>query len=158
MHLTGGLQVAALMAVNAVGDVVDPATGAVVAGARAPDGPGFADTRAILRGLTADRRSERENTTIGVVATNAALDKAQLALLARMAHDGLARAVRPAHTPVDGDAIFAIATAGVERPASLIPLGAAAADATAEAIVRGVRAAAGLPGYPSARDLTGGAH
>ena len=158
VELPGGLQVAALMAVNAAGDVVDPATGDVVAGARASDGPGFADTRAILRGLTTDRRSERENTTIGVVATNAALDKAQLALLARMAHDGLARAVRPAHTPVDGDAIFAIATAGVERPASLIQLGAAAADATAEAIVRGVRAAAGLPGYPSVRDLTGGDH
>ena len=70
-----------------------------------------------------------------------------------MAHDGLARAVRPAHTPVDGDTIFALSTGSLESPASLLRIGALAADATAEAIVRGVRAASGLPGYPAVRDL-----
>ena len=160
IELPGGIRVAALMAVNAVGDIVDPDTGAIVAGARTPDGLGFADARAILRGTGASAAGG-ENTTIGVVATNAALDKAQLTLLARMAHDGLARAVRPAHTPADGDAIFAVATGaggggGGGGDVSLLQLGAAAADATADAIVRGVRAATGLPGYPSVRDLQGG--
>ena len=155
IELPGGIRVAALMAVNAVGDIVDPDSGAIVAGARTPDGLGFADARAILRGTGASAGG-RENTTIGVVATNAALDKAQLTLLARMAHDGLARAVRPAHTPADGDAIFAVATGAAGGEVSLLQLGAAAADATADAIVRGVRAATGLPGYPSVRDLQGG--
>ncbi|MYI75276.1 MAG: P1 family peptidase [Acidobacteria bacterium] len=155
VELPGGIRVAALMAVNAVGDIVDPDTGAIVAGARTADGLGFADARTILRGSGASA-GRGEHTTIGVVATNAALDKAQLALLARMAHDGLARAVRPAHTPADGDAIFAVATGAAAGDASLLQLGAAAADATAAAIVRGVRAATGLPGYPSVRDLQGG--
>ena len=154
VELAGGVRIAALMAVNAVGDIVDPDTGAIVAGALTPDGLGFADARTILRGGAPARGGE--HTTIGVVATNAALDKAQLALLARMAHDGLARAVRPAHTPADGDAIFAVATGAAGGDASLLQLGAAAADATAAAIVRGVRAATGLPGYPSVRDLQGG--
>ena len=156
IELPGGIRVAALMAVNAVGDIVDPDTGAIVAGARTPDGLGFADARAILRGTGALGGGGGENTTIGVVATNASLDKAQLALLARMAHDGLARAVRPAHTPADGDAIFAVATGAGRGEVNLLQLGAAAADATADAIVRGVRAATGLPGYPSVRDLQGG--
>ena len=156
IELPGGIRVAALMAVNAVGDIVDPDTGAIVAGARTPDGLGFADARKILRGAGASGAGGRENTTIGVVATNATLDKAQLTLLARMAHDGLARAVRPAHTPADGDAIFAVATGAGGSEVSLLQLGAAAADATADAIVRGVRAATGLPGYPSVRDLQGG--
>ncbi len=155
VELPGGIRVAALMAVNAVGDIVDPDTGAIVAGARTADGLGFADARAILRGGGASA-GRGEHTTIGVVATNAALDKAQLALLARMAHDGLARAVRPAHTPADGDAIFAVATGAAGGQASLLQLGAAAADATAAAIVRGVRTATGLPDYPSVRDLQGG--
>ena len=154
VELPGGIRVAALMAVNAVGDIVDPDTGAIIAGARTADGLGFAGARTLLRGGAS--AAGGEHTTIGVVATNAALDKAQLALLARMAHDGLARAVRPAHTPADGDAIFALATGSADGEASLLQLGAAAADATADAIVRGVRAAAGLPGYPSVRDLQGG--
>ena len=152
IELPGRIQVAALMAVNAVGDIIDPESGAIVAGARTADGLGFADARTLLRPVA----GSGEHTTIGVVATNAALDKAQLALLARMAHDGLARAVRPAHTPADGDAIFAIATGTAGADVNLLQLGAAAADATATAIVRGVRAATGLPDYPSVRDLQGG--
>ena len=152
IELPDGLQVAALMAVNAVGDVHDPATGILVAGVRSADGRRLAGSSALLRAPAPDAR-RGENTTIGVVATNAALDKAQLGVVARMAHDGLARAVRPAHTPVDGDTIFALSTGALAAPADLLRIGALAADATAEAIVRGVRAATGLPGYPAVRDL-----
>ena len=151
IELPDGLQVAALMAVNAVGDVHDPATGALIAGVRSGDGRRLVGAGALLREPAPD--APGENTTIGVVATNAALDKAQLGVVARMAHDGLARAVRPAHTPVDGDTIFALSTGGREAPADLLRIGALAAEATAEAIVRGVRAARGLPGYPAVRDL-----
>ena len=149
--LPGGLQVAALMAVNAVGDVHEPATGALIAGVRSGDGRRLQGARDLL--LRPAPAPAGENTTIGVVATNAALDKAQLGVVARMAHDGLARAVRPAHTPVDGDTIFALSTGSREAPADLLRIGALAAEATAEAIVRGVRAARGLPGYPAVRDL-----
>ena len=152
IELPDGLQVAALMAVNAVGDVHDPLTGTLVAGVRSADGLRLAGARALLR-EPAPEPPGGENTTIGVVATNARLDKAQLGVVARMAHDGLARAIRPAHTPVDGDTIFALSTGSLESPASLLRIGALAADVTAEAIVRGVRAASGLPGYPAVRDL-----
>lgn len=151
IELPDGLQVAALMAVNAVGDVHDPATGALIAGVRSGDGRRLVGAGALLREPAPD--APGENTTIGVVATNAALDKAQLGVVARMAHDGLARAVRPAHTPVDGDTIFALSTGSREAPADLLRIGALAAEVTAEAIVRGVRAARGLPGYPAVRDL-----
>ena len=89
--------------------------------------------------------------------SNTRLTKTELAIVARMAHDGLARAIRPAHTPSDGDTIFAIATGELADDVSLLQIGALAADATADAILRGVRAATGLPGFPSAGDLQGGA-
>ncbi len=152
VELSDGIRVAALMAVNAVGDVYEPATGTLLAGVRSGDGRRLAGARALLR-QPAPQAPQGENTTIGVVATNAALDKAQLGIVARMAHDGLARAVRPAHTPVDGDAIFALSTGAVTHPASLLRIGALAADVTAEAIVRAVRAASGVPGFPAVRDL-----
>ena len=152
IELPDGVQVAALMAVNAVGDVHDPATGALIAGVRSADGRRLAGAGALLREPAPDA-PRGENTTIGVVATNAALDKAQLGVVARMAHDGLARAVRPAHTPVDGDAVFALSTGGRANTAGLLRIGALAADVTAEAIVRAVRAAEGIPGYPAARDM-----
>ncbi len=152
IELPDGVQVAALMAVNAVGDVHDPATGALIAGVRSADGRRLAGAGALLREPVPDA-PRGENTTIGVVATNAALDKAQLGVVARMAHDGLARAVRPAHTPVDGDAVFALSTGGRPNTAGLLRIGALAADVTAEAIVRAVRAAEGVPGYPAARDM-----
>jgi L-aminopeptidase/D-esterase-like protein len=154
--LSAGIWVAALMAVNAVGDIIDPDTGAIVAGVRTADGPGLADARRLLQTEPHDDVGNGENTTIGVVATNATLTKTQLSIVARMAHDGLARAIRPAHTPSDGDTIFAIATGEVSEEVSLLRIGALAADATTEAILRGVRAATGLPGYPSARELQGG--
>jgi L-aminopeptidase/D-esterase-like protein len=152
IELPDGLQVAALMAVNAVGDIYDPTTGALVAGVRSADGRRVVGAHALLREPAPDAPGG-ENTTIGVVATNAALDKAQLGVVARMAHDGLARAVRPAHTPVDGDTIFALSTGSQPNASGLLRIGALAADVTAEAIVRAVRAAEGIPGYPAAGDL-----
>ena len=152
IELPDGLQVAALMAVNAVGDVYEPATGTLIAGVRSADGLRLTGAQALLREPAPDA-PPGENTTIGVVATNAALDKAQLTVVARMAHDGLARAVRPAHTPVDGDTIFALSTGSRPNTNGLLRIGALAADATAEAIVRAVRAAEGIPGYPAAGDL-----
>ena len=155
LELSNGIQVAAFMAVNSVGDIVDPETGTTVAGVRTPDGR-FADARSLLRSAIASDVGWGENTTIGVVGTNAALSKAQLSLVGRMAHDGLARAVRPAHTPADGDAIFVVSTGAVTANVNLSAIGSLAADTTAEAIVRAVRTATSLPGYPSARDLQGG--
>ena len=152
----GGLVVAALVAVNAVGDVIDPATGRVVAGVRTVDGQRLADARILLRAGSSARGRPGENTTIGVVATNARLTQAQATVMAQMAHDGFARAIAPSHTPNDGDAIFALATGLHPDTPNLATIGALAADVMAEAIVRAVRAASGIPGYPAARDLLAG--
>ena len=150
--LADGLVVAALVAVNAVGDIVDPATGKVVAGVRSADGKGLADSRKILRGGRTVNAQPGQNTTIGVVATNARLTKVQAAKVAQMAHDGLARAIYPAHTMGDGDTIFALAT-GAIGGADVSRIGALGAEMIAEAIVRAAREATGIPGYPAARDL-----
>jgi L-aminopeptidase/D-esterase-like protein len=156
IELSNGLVVAALVAVNAVGDVVDPATGEVVAGVRTEDGRGFADARKLLRLSGPPGARPGENTTIGVVATNARLTKAQATKVAQMAHDGLARAIYPAHTPADGDTLFALALGSFEGEANLSVLGALAADATAEAILNAVRSASGAAGYRAVRDLGAG--
>ena len=154
--MPGGLVVAALVAVNAVGDIIDPSTGQVVAGVRTTDGRGLADARTLLRTGASDRGRPGENTTIGVVATNARLTQAQATVMAQMAHDGFARAIAPSHTPNDGDAIFALATGLHTDAPSLTTIGALAADVMAEAIVRAAHAATGIPGYPAARDLRAG--
>ena len=146
-----GLVVGALIAVNAVGDVIDPSTGRVIAGVRTEDGRGLADARVLVRESGASPTSS--NTVIGVVATNASLTKAQATKVAQMAHDGLARAVSPAHTPWDGDTIFALSTGQGGGEADVLEIGALAADAVSEAILRAVRAAEGLPDLPSATDL-----
>lgn len=150
-----GLVVAAIVAVNSVGDVIDPQTGQVIAGVRTPDGKGVADVRKLLRaGLM--RRSEAspgENTTIGVVATNARLTKAQANRVALMADDGYARAIVPAHTPGDGDTVFALATGRWAGEVNVAVIGALASEAMAEALVRAVSKAESLPGIPSARAL-----
>jgi L-aminopeptidase/D-esterase-like protein len=153
ISMPGGLVVSALVVVNAVGDVIDPATGQVVAGARSEDGRTLADARLLLRAGRSNRSRPGENTTIGVVATNASLTQVQATVMAQMAHDGFARAISPSHTPNDGDAIFALATGVYDGPTGLATVGALAADVMAEAIVRAVRAATGIPGYPAARDL-----
>ena len=151
-----GLSVGALVAANSFGEVVDPDSGRMVAGPRAEDG-GFADTLAVLRsrpGLSPFATAS--NSTIGVVATDAALSRSDCYRLAVMAQAGLTRAVRPAHTPVDGDTIFALATGTKERPAEMLRLGALAARAVERAILRAVAEARGLAGVPSAREWTEG--
>ncbi len=153
--LPRGLVVGAIVAVNAIGDIIDPSSGEVVAGVRTADGRSLADARRLLRESTVLESSFGENTTIGVVATNATLTKAQATKLAQMAHDGLARAIYPAHTPWDGDTIFALATGEVEGEADLIVLGGVAADVVAEAILDAVRTATGLEGLPSVSEFSG---
>jgi L-aminopeptidase/D-esterase-like protein len=147
-----GLTVAALVVVNAFGDVIDPATGRVVAGTRTADGRSFADARSLLRngGVRFDGAG---NTTLGVVATNAALTKTQATRVAQMAHDGYARAISPVHTPVDGDLIFALATNARAGAADVGVIGALAAEVIADAIVRAAREATGVQGIPALRDL-----
>jgi L-aminopeptidase/D-esterase-like protein len=155
--LADGLTVAALVAVNAVGDIIDPATGQVVAGVRTEDGKGLADARTLVRRgeLGGRMRTPRaaENTTIGVVATNAVLTKAQARKVAQMAHDGYARALSTVHTPGDGDTIFALATGAQAGEANVSLIGALAAEVMADAIVRAARQAEGSQGVPAARDL-----
>ncbi|HSE98824.1 MAG TPA: P1 family peptidase [Blastocatellia bacterium] len=153
-----GITVGALVAVNAIGDVLDPHTGDVIAGARTKDGKALLDTsQAILRGelppAPAPETRPGASTTRGVVATDANLTKAQANKVAQMAHDGLARAISPVHTPLDGDAIFALATGKARKSASVMLIGSLAAEVTAAAIMRAARAAKGLPGLPSAADL-----
>ncbi|MES2228790.1 MAG: P1 family peptidase [Pseudomonadota bacterium] len=146
-----GITVAALVAVNAIGDVIDPATGAVAAGARTPDGRALLGTMAALRrGELPAALQAGAATTLGVVATDAVLTKAQAGKMAQMAHDGFARAINPVHTMSDGDTIFALATGASGRTASVTLLGALGADVMATAIVRAVRAASrlDLPGLP----------
>jgi L-aminopeptidase/D-esterase-like protein len=149
-----GVIVAALAAANGVGDVYDPKTGAILAGARADDGKTMRDTMKQIRGgYSVFKTAPEKNTTLGVVATNAALTKVQAAKVAQMAQDGLARAINPVHTPYDGDTVFALSTGTVKGDAQVGAIGALAADAIAQAIVRAVTQASGIPGYPSYKDL-----
>jgi L-aminopeptidase/D-esterase-like protein len=149
-----GAIVAALVAVNAYGDVVDPGTGRVLAGARTPDGKGLRGTvDALLAGEKPGQPLGGQNTTVGVVATNVALTKAEATKVAQMAHDGLARAIRPVHTPWDGDTLFALSTGALKIDQPSLVVGVLAAEAVARAVVRAVTTAAGLPGLPSASDL-----
>ncbi len=151
--LPDGLIVAAIVAVNAAGDIIDPATGAVVAGARNPDDT-FRDARKIIRaGIAIPALRAGQNTTIGVVATNAILTKAQVSRMALMADDGYARAISPSHTLGDGDTIFSLATGRWNGAADLSVIGALAAEAMADAVVRAATQATGVAGIPAARDL-----
>lgn len=150
--------VAAMIACNAVGDVVDPTSGRVLAGARTADGQGLLDAQAaLLAGQRMLRPMPGTNTTIGVVATNATLSKAQAQRLAVSAHDGLARSIRPVHTTLDGDTLFAMATCAVDEPPNLMLLTTLAAHATALATVDAVMHAQALDTvhghWPSARSL-----
>ena len=152
----GAIRVAALVAVNAIGDVVDPASGRVIAGARADDGRTPLDTlAALVDGQLPAHLMAGMATTIGIVATDALLTKTEANKLAAMAHDGLARSINPVHTAGDGDALFAVATGGSGKTGHLTVLGALAAEVTARAVLNAVRAAHGLtdPDLPSARDL-----
>jgi L-aminopeptidase/D-esterase-like protein len=156
VSLSNGLVVGAIVAVNAIGDVIDPSTGAIVAGVRSEDGKRLADARALLRSLKATASSgprPGEHTTIAIVATNARLTKAQASRVALMADDGLARAINPSHTIGDGDTVFSLATGTLQQPVDLTTVGSIAADVLAEAIVRAAIHATGSGGLPSARDL-----
>jgi len=152
----GTVTVAALVAVNALGDVVDPRSGRIVAGARSADGSTLRDSVAtLLRGELPGRALAGMATTIGVVATDAVLSKAQANKLATMAHDGLAHSIRPVHTMSDGDTLFALATGTSGRPGEMTVLGTMAAEVTARAVLNAVRAATALPGLPAATALPG---
>ncbi len=149
-----GLKVGALVAVNCAGDVVNPADGRIVAGARKPGG-GFLGTMENLRAGGQPGSLSRDNTVLGVVATNAALGKAQCAKVAQMAQDALARCIYPSHTPWDGDTVFALATGrwlpgSGSTDAGLV--GALAADVLATAILRAVEKADTWGPFPAARD------
>jgi L-aminopeptidase/D-esterase-like protein len=150
--LAGGVIVAALVVVNAVGEIFDSATGKVVAGPRSKDGAPL-DMMEGIRALGAEP-TPGENTTIGVVATNARLNKEQTNRLASVAHNGLARSIRPVHTLADGDTIFALATGEVAvEGRQLIAIEAFAARVVERAVLKAVRAATSLGGVPGVRDL-----
>ena len=150
-----GIVVGAIVAVNAVGDVSDPTTAKIIAGARKPDASGFLDTMRQIREGRLVEAPLAAHTTIGVVATNVAFDKAQITKIAQMAHDGLARCINPVHTPNDGDTVFAVATGAISTRGDHGAIGALAAEAMSQAIVRAIMNARGLPGLPSYRDLSG---
>jgi L-aminopeptidase/D-esterase-like protein len=149
-ELLGGIIVGALVIVNALGDIIDPQTQQVLAGARHP--------------LQADQHTPDlfGNTTIAVIASNATLTKAEASKVAQMAHDGLAHVIRPAHTMFDGDAIFTLAlgttregqgdTAIAAQRTSM--LGAAAATTLARAIIKAIHAAKSLHGIPAVSEIT----
>jgi L-aminopeptidase/D-esterase-like protein len=152
VSLPGGLKVAALAAVNAFGDVRDPATGVLLAGAReAPESRRLADTVAAMRRGAVPRGYKPENTTLAVVATNARLTKLQATKMAQMAQQGLVRAITPVNTTLDGDLVLGLATGEMEAEANTV--GLAAADIVAEAIVRAVKTATSRGGLPAWRDL-----
>ena len=147
-----GVHLGAIMAVNAVGDVRDPETGRLIAGARdAADGRRLIDTAAALAAGVPAPAFGPVNTTIGLVATTAALDKVEAGRVARLAMDGFTRALSPPHLATDGDTLFCLSVGTADAPVEA--LGRALADLVARAIVRGVRAATGAAGLPAARDL-----
>lgn len=149
----GDVIVGALVAVNALGDVRDLETGGLIAGTRdAPDGRRLVDSaRVLLQDGAPERFAAPAHTTIGVIATNARLGKAEATKVASLGMLGFARALSPPHTAFDGDTLFALSVG--QAPIDLTRLGLAAGEAVAEAIVRGVRAATSLPDLPAARDL-----
>jgi L-aminopeptidase/D-esterase-like protein len=161
IEIGAGVQVGAIVAVNAFGDVIDPQTSQIIAGARSlKKGPvkigkgKFADTMKVMKSLvgrTVFGAAQRGSTVIGVVATNAKLDKVGATKVARMAMNGVARTIHPANTMLDGDTIFALATD--KRKADMNIVGAYAAEAVAQAILRAVQNAKGLGGIPGIRDL-----
>jgi L-aminopeptidase/D-esterase-like protein len=140
-----GIVVGAIVAVNAVGDVVDPHTGKVVAGARSADGKGYRDSMAAMMAGYHVVPQPAANTTIGVVATNAKFTKTQMTKIAQMSHDGYARAINPTHTMSDGDTIFALSTGTTDVQADESAIGAIAATVMARAIVRAAILATSIP-------------
>ena len=154
IKLESGVTVGAIVAVNAVGDVFDPSSGKLIAGARTKDGKSLINSMAaIMRGESLPPMLAGASTTIGVVATDAVLTKGQATKVAQMAHDGLARAINPVHTAADGDTIFALATGKSAKAGNVTLIGSLAAEAMTRAVVRAVRAARGIAGLPSASEI-----
>lgn len=162
LEISGGVKVGAIVAVNAVGDVLDPKTGQIIAGARSVRrGPlkigeegKFADSLNIMKGLVGRALfslAERANTVIGVVATNASFDKAGITKVAQMAQNGVVRCCRPANTMHDGDTIFALSSG--KKKANINIVGAFAAQAVQQAILNAIETAESLGGVPALRDL-----
>jgi L-aminopeptidase/D-esterase-like protein len=152
VSLGSGLVVGALIAVKPFGDVVDPASGEILAGVRKLRSDEMADTLAMMRSMVGKVVLRfASSTVIGVVATNGRLTKGEANKMAQMAQDGIARAVRPAHTMFDGDTLFALATGNKRTDVNLV--GAYGAEVVAQAVVRAVRAAEGAGGLPAWRDL-----
>ncbi|MCB1021359.1 MAG: P1 family peptidase [Acidobacteria bacterium] len=155
IRLPGDVVVGAVAAVNSLGDVVDPETGELLAGALTEDGEKLAGTAALIRtGLGFGAAAPRENTTLVVVAANVDWTQAQATKVAQMAQDGLARAIRPVHMPFDGDTVFALGTGGAEVDSSKLGLlGAVAADVVGQAIVAAIEHAESVEGRISRREL-----
>ena len=159
LTLPNGVKVTAIVAVNAVGEIVDSATGAVIAGVRGLEQGVYRSAVDIAMGLS-DDGPVGSNTTIGIVVTDAPLSKAALKKIAEMAHDGFARAIRPVHTQFDGDTLFAVSTSTHDEHvgttshsgASLNSIGVAAAKVVEMAIIDGVTAAESLLGCVASRD------
>jgi len=147
--LSGGVAVLAIVAVNALGDVIDPETGRVVAGVRNASGKGFQSVYKLMKAGVSVQSQAPGHTTIGAVITNARLSKEQANKVAQMAHDGLARTINPCHTMFDGDTLFALSCG--ETDADLTTVGAAGAEAMSRAVIRAVSKARGLCGVPTAR-------
>ena len=156
LKLPNGATVAAAVTVNSIGGIWDYTTGKLVAGPRRDSG-GFDDPVGILLdGSPPASPTGPVNTTIGVVATDARINREEANYLARVSHDGLAVAIRPCHTIRDGDTMFAMATGESDTTADLTALGAAAVEVTAQAVLRAVRRATGLGGIPAVSELAGG--
>ena len=150
---TGELMVGAVVALNALGDVFDWKTGEQIAGVLKEDRTGFRSTTEIMKSnIRVVENRFTENTTLCVVLTNAFFGKAELSKIAGMAHDGYARSIRPVHTSADGDSIYAVSVGTVSADQDTV--GAMAAEAVSEAIIRAVRNAEGAYGFPAARDLS----
>ncbi len=145
-----GIIVGAIVAVNATGDIVDPETGKILAGARKPVGEGFLNSMEAIKANLPRTMPALTSTTIGVVATNASLSKEEANKLAELARDGCAYAVRPS-TMFDGDTLFALSLG--DKKGDLSAIGAASAEVIAEAIVRAVKKAESLHGIPAHRDM-----
>ncbi len=148
----GELQVGAVAAVNALGDIYDWKTGKKIAGLLAEDRKTFRSTEELMYASTEIVENKfTGNTTIGVIITNGKFEKASLCKIAGMAHDGYARSIRPVHTTADGDSIYAVSVGDVEADQDLT--GVLAAEVMSEAIIRAVMSAEGAYGYPGVRDL-----
>ncbi len=151
----GELRIGAVVALNALGDVFDWKTGQQIAGLLTPDKTALRSTSEKLKsGIRAVENRFVENTTLGVVVTNASFEKAALCKIAGMAHDGYARSIRPVHTSFDGDSIYALSVGAVKADQEVV--GMLAAEVVSEAIIRAVKSAESAYGFPAAIDLGAG--